>query len=158
MGNGWLKREIAKGVTGLLALRLDGAPAADAATKTADIWLVAMTKGREWNEEQDAPRIAKAFETLFANCERWPPPALLLRELPIQPVEQRYIKQKRTEEQIRTGNEALDQLMAGMKRRADPGAALKTDAEIQESKKQAMAAFAELQDRASKPMNMEQHQ
>ena len=157
MSNGWLKREIAKGVTGLLALRLDGAPAADAATKTADIWLVAMTKGREWNEDRDASRIAKAFESLFANCERWPPPALLLRELPIQPVEQRYIKQQRTEEQIRTGNEALDQLMAGMKRRANPGAALKTDNEIQESKKQAMAAFAELQAKASKPMNMEQH-
>lgn len=158
MGNGWLKREIAKGVTGLLALRLDGAPAADAATKTADIWLVAMTKGREWNEERDASRIAKAFETLFANCERWPPPALLLRELPTQPVEQHYIKQKRTEEQIRTGNEALDQLMAGMKRRANPDAALKSDNEIEESKKQAMAAFAELQGKASKPTDMEQQQ
>lgn len=157
MDNSWLKREIAKGVTGLLALRLDGAPAADAATKTADIWLVAMTKGREWNEDQDALRIAKAFETLFANCERWPPPALLLRELPIHPVERRYIRQKRTEEQIRTGNKALDELTARMKRRADPGTALKTDSEIQESRKQAMAAFAELQDRASKPMNMEQH-
>ena len=155
MDSGWLKREIAKGVTGLLALRLDGAPAADAATKTADIWLVAMTKGREWNEKQDASRIAKAFETLFANCERWPPPALLLRELPIQPVEQRYIKQERTEKQIQTGNEALDQIMAGMKRRANPGAALKTDDEIEDSKKQAFEALAELANQGTQQTSME---
>ena len=155
MNNSWLKREIAKGVTGLLALRLDGAPAADAATKTADIWLVAMTKGREWNEKQDASRIAKAFETLFANCERWPPPALLLRELPIQPVEQRYIKQERTEKQIQTGNEALDQIMAGMKRRANPGAALKTDDEIEDSKKQALEVLAELANQGTQQTSME---
>lgn len=155
MDNSWLKREIAKGVTGLLALRLDGAPAADAATKTADIWLVAMTKGREWNEKQDASRIAKAFETLFANCERWPPPALLLRELPIQPVEQRYIKQERTEKQIQTGNEALDQIMAGMKRRANPGAALKTDDEIEDSKKLAFEALAELANQGTQQTSME---
>lgn len=155
MDNSWLKREIAKGVTGLLALRLDGAPAADAATKTADIWLVAMTKGREWNEHQDASRISKAFETLFANCERWPPPALLLRELPIQPVEQRYIKQERTEKQIQTGNEALDQIMAGMKRRANSGAALKTDHEIEDSKKQALVALAELVNLGTQQTSME---
>lgn len=157
MDDAWLKREIAAGVSGLLALRLDGAPAADSAIKTAEIWLIAMTKGRDWNEAQDAPRIAKAFKTLFASCERWPPPALLLRELPVEPVEQRRIKQQRTEEQIRTGNKALDQLMAGMKRRANPDAALKSDNQIEESKKQAMAALAELQDRAIKPMNMEQN-
>lgn len=157
MNNSWLKREIAKGVTGLLALRLDGAPAADAATKTADIWLVAMTKGREWDEKQDAPRIAKAFETLFANCERWPPPALLLRELPIQPVEQRYIKQQRTEKQIQTGNKALDQIMSGMKRRSNPGAALKTDNEIEDSKKQALAVLAELAIQGNQQTSMEDY-
>ncbi|MFJ3469078.1 hypothetical protein [Pseudomonas sp. NPDC090201] len=158
MHEAWLKREIAAGVSGLLALRLDGSPAADAMVKTAEIWLIAMTKGREWKEEQDSVRIRKAFETLFATCERWPPPALLLRELPVQPVEQRQIKHKRTEEQIRTGNKALDQITAGMKRRANPDAALKTDNQIEETKRQAMAALAELQDRANKPMNMEQHQ
>lgn len=157
MAEAWLRREIANGVSGLLVLRLDGSPAADATIKTAEIWLIAMTKGREWKEERDAVRIRKAFETLFATCERWPAPAQLLRELPVEQQQERISKPKRTDKQIQTGNAALDQIMAGMKRRANPDAALKTDNEIEETKKQALAALAELESRASQQMKMEEH-
>jgi len=157
MDDAWLKREIAAGVSGLIALRLDGAPAADSAIKTAEIWLIAMTKGRGWDEARDVVRIRKAFETLFATCERWPAPAQLLRELPVEQQEERISKPKRTEKQIQTGNAALDQMMVTMKRRANPGAALKTDHQIEEAKKQAVAALVELQHTTSRPMNMDHH-
>nr|WP_314587073.1 hypothetical protein [uncultured Pseudomonas sp.] len=78
----WLERAVVQGLQGLVALRLDGAPAADAITLTLDVWLVALSKGRSWEEARDAWRIQAAFSTLFATCERWPPPARLLRELP----------------------------------------------------------------------------
>jgi hypothetical protein len=156
VNDAWLRREIAKGVAGLLALRLDGAPAADSATKTADIWLVAMTKGRDWDEKKDAVRIRKAFETLFATCERWPAPALLLRELQARPPELRLPKPKRTDRQIKTGNEALDQLLATMKGKARTNSALKTDRQFEDSRRQAMASAVEMQNTASQTTYMEQ--
>lgn len=152
----WLEREVGQGLMGLVALRLDGAPAADAITLTLDIWLVALGKGSKWEESVDALRIRKAFETLYATCERWPAPARLMRELrPAEPQRQ-LARPKRTEEQLQTGNEALSQLIATMRRQASSDAALKTDEQIEDSKKQALAALAELQNRASQTKNMEQ--
>lgn len=155
MNDAWLRREIAKGVAGLLALRLDGAPAADSATKTADIWLVAVTKGRDWDEEKDAVRIRKAFETLFATCERWPAPAQLLRELQARPPELRLPKPRRTDKQIKTGNEALDHLVATMKGRVRTTSALKTDRQFEDSRRLAMASAAQMQNEASQSTHME---
>lgn len=151
MNDAWLRREIAKGVAGLLALRLDGAPAADSATKTADIWLVAMTKGRDWDEGKDAGRIRKAFETLFATCERWPAPALLLRELQTRPPELRLPKPRRTDKQIKTGNEALDHLLATIKGRVRTNSALKTTRQFEDTRRQAMASATEMHKEASQP-------
>lgn len=156
MNDAWLRREIAKGVAGLLALRLDGAPAADSATKTADIWLVAMTKGRDWEEGKDAGRIRKAFETLFATCERWPAPAQLLRELQTRPPELRLPKPRRTDKQIKTGNAALDHLVATMKGRAHTNSALKTNRQFEDSRRQAMASTLEMQNEAPQPTFMEE--
>ncbi|KTT63594.1 hypothetical protein NS383_18875 [Pseudomonas oryzihabitans] len=82
MAEKWLERAVIQGLQGLVALRLDGAPAADAITMTLDVWLVALGKGRSWEEERDVWRIQAAFSTLFATCERWPAPAALLRQLP----------------------------------------------------------------------------
>jgi len=78
----WLERAVVQGLKGLVALRLDGAPAADAITMTLDVWLVALERGRSWEEDRDAWRIQAAFSTLFATCERWPAPAALLRQMP----------------------------------------------------------------------------
>ena len=40
----WLEREIARGLQGLIALRLSGAPADDSVTLTLDVWLAAPAK------------------------------------------------------------------------------------------------------------------
>ncbi|WP_095157160.1 hypothetical protein [Pseudomonas sp. Irchel 3E13] len=152
----WLERELASGLMGLVALRLDGAPAADAITMTLDVWLVALSKGSKREEHVDTPRIRKGFQTLFSTCERWPAPAALIRAMPVLEQPLQITKQKRTDAQVQTGNAALDQLMATMKRRANPDAALKSDEQIEDSRKQAMKAVAQVQGQATQQTNMEQ--
>lgn len=78
----WLEREIARGLQGLIALRLSGAPADDSVTLTLDVWLVAMESlSVHWNEQLDAERVRRAFRTLYRICDRWPPPKLFLDNL-----------------------------------------------------------------------------
>lgn len=77
-----LEREIARGLQGLIALRLSGAPADDSVTLTLDVWLVAMESlSVHWNEQLDAERVRRAFRTLYRICDRWPPPKLFLDNL-----------------------------------------------------------------------------
>ena len=78
----WLEREIARGLQGLIALRLAGAPADDSVTLTLDVWLAAIEcQAVTWNEQADAERIRRAFRTLYRICDRWPAPKLFLENL-----------------------------------------------------------------------------
>lgn len=78
----WLEREIARGLQGLVALRLSGAPADDSITMTLDIWLAALDSAPvRWDEQQDTQRIRRAFRSIYRTCDRWPPPRLLLDNL-----------------------------------------------------------------------------
>ena len=78
----WLEREIARGLQGLIALRLSGAPADDSVTLTLDVWLAAIESlSVHWNEQLDAERVRRAFRTLYRICDRWPPPKLFLDNL-----------------------------------------------------------------------------
>jgi hypothetical protein len=78
----WLEREVARGLQGLIALRLPGAPGEDAITLTLDIWLAALTtRAAAWTEA-DAPRLNHAFRCLYAQCTQWPAPRQLLDALP----------------------------------------------------------------------------
>lgn len=78
----WLEREIARGLQGLLALRLVGAPADDSVTLTLDVWLAAIeSQAIIWCEQQDAERIRQAFRALYRICDRWPAPKHLLDNL-----------------------------------------------------------------------------
>lgn len=82
MAEKWLEREIARGLQGLIALRLIGAPADDSVTLTLDIWLTALdSMSVLWDEQQDAERIRRAFRTLYRICDRWPAPKLFLDNL-----------------------------------------------------------------------------
>ena len=75
----WLEREIARGLQGLIALRLSGAPADDSVTLTLDVWLAAIESlPVNWNEQLDAERVRRAFRTLYRICDRWPPPKVFL--------------------------------------------------------------------------------
>ena len=78
----WLEREIARGLQGLIALRLSGAPADDSVTLTLDVWLAAIESlSANWNEQLDAERVRRAFRTLYRICDRWPPPKVFLDNL-----------------------------------------------------------------------------
>ena len=78
----WLEREIARGLQGLIALRLSGAPADDSVTLTLDVWLAAIESlPVNWNEQLDAERVRRAFRTLYRICDRWPPPKVFLDNL-----------------------------------------------------------------------------
>lgn len=78
----WLEREIARGLQGLIALRLAGAPADDSVTLTLDVWLAAIEcQAVTWNEQADAERIRRTFRTLYRICDRWPPPKVFLENI-----------------------------------------------------------------------------
>lgn len=79
MAEKWLEREIARGLQGLLALRLIGSPAEDSIELTLDVWLAAIESlSVNWNEQLDAERVRRAFRTLYRICDRWPPPKLFM--------------------------------------------------------------------------------
>lgn len=111
----WLQREVIAGLSGLVALRLDGAPAADAITHTLDIWLVALKKAQRWSEETDGARIRAAFETLFASCERWPAPAAMIRAIPVRQHQQALPKPALTEEQRANGRRRIGEILGALK-------------------------------------------
>src|SRR3546814_12902362 len=62
----WLNDEIRRGLSRLVCLCLDSAPAVDLVEGTAQAWLTALTRGRAWDEQRDAPRVRAAFDTLPA--------------------------------------------------------------------------------------------
>jgi len=83
MVDDWVEREMLRGLQGLFALRLSGAPAADALGMTADVWLVAIEhRARGWQEGRDAERIRRAFALLFGRVRQWPSPAEFIDVLP----------------------------------------------------------------------------
>ncbi|WP_232445604.1 hypothetical protein [Burkholderia ubonensis] len=78
----WVEREVARGLQGLVALRLPGAPAEDSVMLTLDIWLAALQdRAATWTEHGDVDRIRRAFRTLYRVCDRWPPPKLFIDNL-----------------------------------------------------------------------------
>lgn len=80
----WLNAAIAKGLMGLVTLRLPNTPPEEIIVKTAQIWVLALTKGlgNTWNEEDDLWRIENAFMRLYADCDRFPSPKMLIERLP----------------------------------------------------------------------------
>lgn len=79
----WLKDSIINGMQGLLALRLESAPAVDTIQATALVWLkVFESRNIAWDESADRERIRDAFRTLAAICKRWPSPADFFENLP----------------------------------------------------------------------------
>jgi len=76
----WLCEEISRGFQKLLLLRLDGVPAAELISMTAELWV--DTIGYGMNEEQDRERIAKGFTLLQGKIKKWPQPVELMQILP----------------------------------------------------------------------------
>lgn len=49
---------------------------------TAMAWYRAVTDGRVWDRQLDAPRFRKAFVTLMKNRRQWPSPADFMDAMP----------------------------------------------------------------------------
>lgn len=78
----WIKREISEGLKRLMCLGKERTPAAEVIQLTAAVWLEAVTEGRVFDQQQDAPRFRKAFAVLCRECEVWPQPGELLKAMP----------------------------------------------------------------------------
>lgn len=78
----WISREIAEGLKRLMCLGLERTPAAEVIQLTAAVWLEAITEGREFDQELDAPRFRRAFAILCRDCRQWPLPSSLLEAMP----------------------------------------------------------------------------
>jgi hypothetical protein len=61
---------------------LDRTPASDLIEGTILAWAEAITAGRAWDQERDAPRIREAFVTLARTRRQWPAPADFLEAVP----------------------------------------------------------------------------
>lgn len=81
----WLVRVLCQGLADLLPLSLEGTPAADQITRTADALIQAALarRSREWDEARHANALKTAFEKLITDgLKRWPQPADILDRLP----------------------------------------------------------------------------
>ena len=81
--NRWLQNEILDGLSKLICLRLDNGPAEDMIEGTAAAWGLALSVGKEWDEERDRWRVQEGFHRLIAaGLTRWPQPGKLMELLP----------------------------------------------------------------------------
>ena len=78
----WFAKRIRRGLAALVALRLEGHPAADMVEATAQVWVQALWPGRVWEEAADSGRIGETFRQITLHETRWPAPAVFLRYLP----------------------------------------------------------------------------
>ena len=78
----WFRGAIVDGVSMLMALRLEGAPALDTIKATTAAWIRSLWRKRWWHQERDLPRIVLGFDYLCSSFDRWPAPVHLLRSLP----------------------------------------------------------------------------
>ena len=104
--------ELLTGLQKLMMLRLEGAPPADGIKLTASVWMEAIASlPIQWDEQQDAGRITRAFACLLAEIERWPAPKMLIKHLPPRKElpQLEHKKQLTAEEQAR-GRENLKKL------------------------------------------------
>lgn len=74
--------ELASGLQTLLALGLQGRPAADSVAATLAMWEKSLCQGRAWDEVADKGRLKTAFDTLAASATQFPAPAELTPRLP----------------------------------------------------------------------------
>lgn len=104
--NSWLNEAIAQGLMGLVALRLPNTPPEEVIVKTAKIWVLALTKGcgGQWVEDEDRWRIEKAFVRLYADCEFFPSPKMLIERLPKRKQPEVFMLERKVtdEERLRT--------------------------------------------------------
>ena len=74
---------LSDGLQRTLAMRLSGHPPADAADGMFQAWVAAFDAlPLAWDDSRDVPRICTAFARLWADCDKWPAPKMLIERLP----------------------------------------------------------------------------
>ncbi|MCL1860683.1 MAG: hypothetical protein FWG52_04005 [Proteobacteria bacterium] len=83
MAPDWLRREVMRGLQALIALRIPGAPAADAVALAADVWMAVIEKRMGGADETSGTqRVRRAFLALCERSRKWPTPAEFFDALP----------------------------------------------------------------------------
>lgn len=120
----WLKREIVNGLQALIALRLNGAPAADMVVLTAEIWQLAFERklGSHACEQVDAPRIREGFEAQFPKLREWPAPADIIETMPPRPPRATLPEPEVTPEQHQQNVKRFKAVMAELRASFGPSA------------------------------------
>lgn len=112
MAQDWIIREISSGLQKLILLSLDRAPALDVLTRgTLPAWVEAITEGRQFVEQRDAPRFKAAFRTLQGRCTSWPAPREFLDAMPSLPGAPRH-KRLGSDEARACGMRAIAEISA----------------------------------------------
>jgi len=82
----WFHNAVVDGVQRLHVLSLQGTPAAETVTLTAQVWIDTLWHTpRSWDEARDLPRLQEAFRTIAGRADRWPAPRAVLDHLPRPP-------------------------------------------------------------------------
>lgn len=77
-----MQNEILDGLSKLLCLGLERTPASDMIDGTALAWCEALSNGRVWDRDLDAPRFRSAFVMLARTRTAWPAPIHFVDALP----------------------------------------------------------------------------
>lgn len=78
----WFSDAVVTGMQKLLPLSLAGQPPADAIDIAAKSWVNALWHHKTiWWDKEDIERIKSTFDALCCQCERWPTPALFVKNL-----------------------------------------------------------------------------
>lgn len=125
MAQDWIVREISSGLQKLILLSLDRAPALDVLSRgTLPAWVEAITEGRAFDEQRDAPRFRAAFRALQGRCTSWPAPREFLEAMPSLPGERRP-KRLESDQARACGMRAIAEInrMLGLDREEEEGSA-----------------------------------
>lgn len=79
----WFYNAVVDGIQRLHVLSLQGTPAAETVTLTAQVWIDTLWHTpRSWDEARDLPRLQEAFRAIAGRVDRWPAPRAVLEHLP----------------------------------------------------------------------------
>lgn len=79
----WFHNRVVEGLQFLLALGLEGTPAAEVIRLTATAWVHALWEAAPvaWQEAPDSGRLYRAFNDLAVKSHRWPSPKAVLEHM-----------------------------------------------------------------------------
>jgi hypothetical protein len=109
-----IREAIKQGLMALVLLRLDGQPPGDTIKGTLAIWEEALRPYLWGNPASEAQRIARGFKALLPIVKKWPPPALLIENMPPRPAKRYLSPPPPTEQERQQGRAAIQDILANL--------------------------------------------